>query len=309
MVSVVIASFGRFQRLMACVESVQRSEPQPEGGLEVIVVTSTYAPAELATTETAGATVLRLTHRTFVSEAHNLGAVQASGEYLLFLDDDNVVAPDAIWRLALALQSADAVLIGPVMYYGHAPNRIWCAGVERSRLLMKTTLRSRLPVPIPDRIESEDFPNCFIVRRADFDRVGGFDALRFPQHMAEGDFARRLVQATGKQVYCVPTAKVWHFIGSSFLRRLHVQDKERSYWVSRSRTVYTAMYGTRIQWFVYVTLGQWVLAGVYVWAMLVQSSGDRIGLIGAYMRGLASGLWLGFKFRRESRGLISRPVH
>jgi GT2 family glycosyltransferase len=302
MVTVVIVSFDRFQQLMACIESVSASDPRPPGGLQVLVVTSQYSPTEVASIESAGATVVRLPHRAFVAEAHNAGVATAQGELLLFLDDDNVIAADAVSRLALAMDAwRDAVLVGPVMYYGSEPERIWCAGVSRSSVLMRTTFRSVLPDPLPERLDSEDFPNCFMVRRQDFDAIGGFDVERFPQHMAEADFAIRLARATGGHVYCVPRAKVWHFIGSSFLRRLHVQDSERAYWVSRGRTVFTAVYGNRLQWFLYVVLGQWGLAAIYVWAILVQSSSKRGEVAVAYMKGFVAGLRIGFADRRGLR--------
>ncbi len=302
MVSVVIASFDRFERLMACIRSVVSSGPQPEGGLQLIVVTSTYSVSEVAAIELAGAKVLRLPARTLASAAHNTGAAAAVGKHLLFLDDDNVVAADAIWRLSRALAAwSDAVLLGPVMYYGSAPDQIWCAGVARSSVLMRTTLKTWLPNPIPDRIPSEDFPNCFIVRREDFDLVGGFDDVRFPHHMAESDFARRLARKTGRNVYCVPRAKVWHFIGHSLLRRLHMQDSQRAYLVSRDRTVYAALYGNRVQWFVFLSIGQWALATGYLGAILLQRANNWTAIMTAYLKGMYSGLRLGIGARRSER--------
>ena len=273
----------------------------PSGGIEVIVVTGSYSSSERQIISQNGVRLITLPKTVFVSEAHNVGTLAALGEYVLFLDDDNIVAPDAISHLAVTLQQRqEAVLVGPVMYYGSAPSRIWCAGVSRSRIFMMTRFRTRLPDGPPPRIGSEDFPNCFMVRWKDFIAVDGFDTERFPQHMAEGDFARRLRLSTKGSVYCVTSAKVWHFIGTSLARRLHVQDRHRAYWVGRSRTVFTAMYGTRLQWVVYVALAQWVLFAVYIAAIGVRTRSDRGQLITAYARGIGSGLKHGFAERRSS---------
>jgi len=302
MVSVIIPSFDRFDRLMACVESVMRASPRPPGGVQAVVVTSTYDSAQLDQLEMKSVSIVRLSNRSFVSESRNAGAAVAHGDYLLFVDDDNVLGGDAIWRLWQALQQwRDAVLVGPVMYYGSAPTRVWCAGVVRSPLLMKTSLVTQLPVPLPERLPSEDFPNCFMVRREDFNRVGGFDVRHFPQHMEEGDLARRLVRVTGQQVFCVPQAQVWHFIDATFLRRLHVPDRERAYWAARSRAVFVATYGSGLQWLAFLVAGQWALAALYLGAILSQSSHGRRALSVAYLRGMISGLRLGVVARGAAR--------
>jgi GT2 family glycosyltransferase len=298
LVSVIIPSFDRFDRLMACVESVMAADPQPSGGLQAVVVTSTYDFKELREIENAGATVLRLAHRLLVSASRNAGANVARGDYLLFLDDDNILGKEAIWRLWRALHRwPDAVLVGPVMYYGSEPERIWCAGVHRSAIFMKTKLRSDLPHPVPERLSSEDFPNCFMVRRDDFDGIGGFDVSRFPQHMEEADLARRLVRVTGKQVFCVPHAELWHFIGTRFLRRLHTNNEERSYWNARGRALFVATYGNRKQWLIYVAVGQWALAVVHLWAMFTEPAHGRAALAIAYLRGMITGLRVGVALR------------
>src|SRR5438105_4625407 len=118
-VSVIIPSFDRRDLLLACIESVNASTPQPDGGIEIIVVTAADGTAQTSALRNLGAKVICLPTRQPVSHARNVGASQAAGDYLLFLDDDNVVAADAIWRLWRALgEWPDAVLTGPAMYFG-----------------------------------------------------------------------------------------------------------------------------------------------------------------------------------------------
>lgn len=299
MVSIIIPSFGRMARLKQCLDSINRSELQQTGWVQVVVVTSTYTESEIAEIECAGAAVVRLNGQVWVSEARNAGAASAIGEYLLFLDDDNVIAPDAIRRLREAFELwPDTAVAGPVMYYASAPETIWCAGVSRSKVFMKTHLASRLPYPLPDRLPSEDFPNCFMVRRRDFEDIGGFDVELFPLHMEESDLARRLVSSRGGNVYCVPTSKVWHFIGTGLASRLHIHDARRAYWMARGRALFTAVYGTRLQWFVFVVVGQWAMAAVYLGAAAAQAP-DRARVIASYVRGMLAGVKLGTRARRN----------
>jgi GT2 family glycosyltransferase len=219
----------------------------------------------------------------------------------MFLDDDNEVAANTIWELCRALgQWSDTVMVGPAMYYATARDKIWCAGVERSRLLMRTSFRTRLPTPIPERLPSEDFPNGFMVRREQFEAVGGFDAIGFPQHMEESDLARRLGSLAGQVAYCVPTAKVWHSIDISLAHRLHLHDPARAYWTANGRAYFTAVYGTRLQWFLYAAVGQWALAALHVCAAF-GGSRSRGAVALSYLRGGYAGFRRGLIVRRKAR--------
>ena len=213
-----------------------------------------------------------------------------------------MVAPDALWFMWQALTNwRDAAVIGPVMYYGSRPLTIWCAGVSRTAILSRTRFRTTLPDPLPDRLASDDFPNCFMVRRVDFEVVGGFDAERFPQHMEEGDLACRLALSTGKLAFCVPKAKIWHAIGTRFVERLHLHNNaERVYFVGHSRALYTALYGTRAQWIGYVLASMWALAAVHLLTIALAPSGRRV-LAGSYIHGVKMGVWEGLGVGRHLR--------
>jgi len=310
MISAVIPSYGRFELLLPCIESVNNSQLGPDETIEVIVVTSIFSPDHLLAIEQTGAKIVMLPERALMSASRNEGARRAAGDLLLFLDDDNVVDSHAISVLAGALNSlAHVALVGPLMYYGSQPERLWCAGVTRSRILLRTNFRTTLPEPIPALIESDDFPNCFMVRKLEFELVGGFDARRFPQHMSEADLARRLTNATGKQVRCVTASRIWHFIEPAFVRRIHVAprnevdpvgNRDRAYWIGNGRVLYTALYASTAQWLLFTVLGLWALAAVYVWALATAARGNVAAQAQSYARGLIDGLRLGYAARSDT---------
>jgi GT2 family glycosyltransferase len=301
-VTVITPSYGRFNSLLACIDSVQASSLVPEHGLEVVVVTSGYTEDEVNLLRNRGCKVTTLTRPESTSSSRNIGVGTSSGRHLLFLDDDNVIAKETVSVLSRSLDSwPDAAVVGPAMYYGSEPDRIWCAGVRRSRILMKTTFRQQLPEPTPDRMPSEDFPNCFMVRRADFDVVGGFDALRFPQQWEEGDLARRLVKATRGRVYAVPSARVWHYIDSDLVQRLHLRNAARAYLVARGRAMFTAIHGDKVQWIAYLLAAQWMFGAFYLSAAFWLPRSQRTGVFRGYIRGLFAGLTDGWRARAQQR--------
>jgi GT2 family glycosyltransferase len=302
MVSVITPSYQRFSALLACVESVQRSSPLPDGGIEIVVVTSGYSAEELGILRSRDCRIVDVAEPLSTSQSRNMGASSSSGEYLLFLDDDNVVAPNSIWLLWQSLVSwSDAVVVGPAMYYGADPDRLWCAGVHRSRVLMKTTFRRKLPEVLPERMSSEDLPNCFMVRRSDFYSVDEFDAVRFPQQWEEADLAHRLVRATGGSVYVIPSARIWHHIETQLAQRLHLRNGGRAYLCARGRAMFTATHGDWLQWVAYIVAAQWMFAGLYLGAALGLPTHQRDSVVRGYLRGLRAGFIDGWNARIERR--------
>jgi GT2 family glycosyltransferase len=297
-VSIVIPSYNRTEDLRRCLASISAagSEIAP---VEVIVSASSYKPEDLEPIEASGVKVVKSDARLLVSVARNRGASVASGTYLLFLDDDNVIDAKSIAHLVECLSvHRDVAMAGPVMYYGSQPSRVWCAGVRRSRVLGRTSLVSALPDPLPELLVSEDFPNCFMVRRSDFLAIGGFDATLFPMHYEESDLAERLRKAGLGEAVCVTAAHVWHFIEPGLTRYLHLTDPERAYGASRGRALFTAKHGDTLAWLAYVLVGQFLFAGFYLGPGLAGLTWPRRReLATAYLRGLRDGLAIGRRVR------------
>lgn len=100
-ISVIIPVYNRCDVLRQCVQSVQ-SQTYPE--LEIILVDdgSEDGSPELCfqlAEEDSRIRVCRLRHRG-VSSARNAGLLRAEGEYLYFLDSDDVIAPDMLQTMA-----------------------------------------------------------------------------------------------------------------------------------------------------------------------------------------------------------------
>lgn len=302
MVSVVIPSYGNFAGLLRCLDSVQSSTRMPHGSFEEVVVTSGYTDEEVESLRFRGSRVTQLDRPAPTSLSRNIGAESCTAKFLLFLDDDNVVAPDAIFLLSEALSRwDDAVVVGPAMYYGTAPDRLWCAGVRRSRVLMKTTFRTQLPDPTPERMSSDDFPNCFMVRRKEFETINGFDALRFPQQWEEGDLARRLAGRFGGAAFVVPQSRIWHYIELPLVRRLHLRNGDRAFLVARGRAMFTALHGDSLQWLAYLVAAQWMFGAFYLSTTLSLPRSQRTSVLVGYLKGMRAGLVHGWRARAENR--------
>lgn len=119
-VSIVIPHYGRRGTLLYLLRSVLESE-YPKDKLEVIVVTDDEKSVEdiLSKTEFAliNSKILRRSLWFSVSNARNIGGLQASGDIIAFIDDDIILTKEALARLVSALlNEPGAGCVRPAIY-------------------------------------------------------------------------------------------------------------------------------------------------------------------------------------------------
>lgn len=157
LVSIVIAShnYGRF-----LAEAIESALYQSHPRVEVVVVDdgSTDDSAAVA----ARFPVLLLTQKNKgVSAARNAGALQAKGDYFVFLDADDVLDRDYVSRCLAALEQG-----APPLAYAYTGMR--CFG-EHSGFMIPRAFD-------PKALLHESFVNASaLVCRTAFEAVGGFD--------------------------------------------------------------------------------------------------------------------------------------
>ncbi len=121
-VSIVIPVYNGGDLLAPCLDSVLA---QTMGDFELIVVddgSTDTTPQTLASYAASDGRIQVLTHieQTSAGVARNDGMAEATGEYLLFLDADDVVEPTLLERTLAAAQAhdADIVLFGADVFEG-----------------------------------------------------------------------------------------------------------------------------------------------------------------------------------------------
>ena len=112
--------------------------------------------------------VIRQENR-YLGAARNAAAAAAEGEWLLFLDDDNVLFPDAVSRLVRAARfaGADCVPAASIRFTGEGDPRTDAAAHE-------TTIRFLGAARGWNRIRNVVGDACALLRRDAFEAAGGF---------------------------------------------------------------------------------------------------------------------------------------
>lgn len=103
LVSVIVPNYNYARALGLCLTSMRK---QTYPNLELIVVDDCSTDDSVAVAESYGARVLRTPENSGPAAARNLGAANASGEILFFIDSDVAAKPDAVAN-AVELLGAD----------------------------------------------------------------------------------------------------------------------------------------------------------------------------------------------------------
>jgi GT2 family glycosyltransferase len=155
------------------------------------------------------------------AEGNNLGlrrALQLGADYVLVLNNDTLLDPDAIPVLvAEARRRPDAGALCPLIYYADPPDLIWYAGAEydprRGYNPPQTGYKER------DRGQYATVREitratgaAMLVPRAVLERVGLLDAELF-LHVEDVDWSQRML-AAGYRILFVPRARIWHKVSA-----------------------------------------------------------------------------------------------
>ena len=158
---------------------------------EVIVVDDVSTDRGPALCREAGLTVLQAERNGGPGAARNLGASQARGDIVMFVDSDVVMHDDApsVVRDALGPESEHVAVFG---CYDESPTARNVVSVYKNLLHAYTHARAAGEA-------STFWAGCGAVRRDAFLAVGGFDAVRFPRPSIEDiELGYRLRDAGGR---------------------------------------------------------------------------------------------------------------
>ncbi|MHC4945250.1 MAG: glycosyltransferase family 2 protein [Planctomycetota bacterium] len=182
-VSIIVPAHNAKDHLEHCLQAL---EQECTGHEEIIVVDDASTDDTAALAKRLGARVFTLSENGGPSRARNLGAAEATGEVLLFVDADVAVHPGTLERVRTFLENNPdtAALFGS---YDANPR-------EEGTLTQYRNLVHHF-VHQQGRPEASTFwAGCGAIRRKIFRDIGGYDALRFPRCIEDIEMGYRMRQ-------------------------------------------------------------------------------------------------------------------
>ena len=228
-VTAIIVNYQSYDELQSCLASLDRACES----LHVIVVDHASEPtaADAIATAFPAVRLLRRADNQGFAAGINQGARETDSPFLLLLNPDCVIEPEASCRLASCLESRDSVAVagprirnadGSVQQSARRFPNFTTAIAGRSSWLTRVAPRnplSRRNLLVPASASASpvqvDWVSgaCMLVRREAFELIGGMDEGFF-LYWEDADFCRRLKQAGYSTIYC-PVAVATHTGGRS----------------------------------------------------------------------------------------------
>lgn len=287
-VAVVVVHWANVEDTIECLESL-RAVDYPHLGVVLVDNGSRDLDPARARRSLPGVRVIAAGRNLGFAGGNNLGIARAladGADLILLLNNDTVVRPDLIRRLLPALDEPDVGIVGPVITYYDAPDRVWFGGGVYSRFL-GYSYRARPLAPFAGR-RTVDFINgcALLAKREVFERAGLlWDDLFL--YFEEVEFCRRVAGA-GYRCVLVGDPLVRHKVSASAGRRGsdHLTP-DKAYYFGRNPFLLLRR-GTARPWAATAILSQFVVVLPYWIRQCIRARNARP--LTSYLTGMRDGL-------------------
>jgi GT2 family glycosyltransferase len=172
-ITVIVPTLNRAHWLEECLASVLSQETREEFDFEVLVIDngSTDDTAELLGKLAAENTRLRWLQELVRSEsrARNAGIRESRGNWLAFLDDDELAEPDWLWNLLIAARTQQVKIVGGAV---HLPQTAQQQLHPWTREILAVTCQNRSGPYSPRTLPAT---GNVLVHWSVIEQIGGFD--------------------------------------------------------------------------------------------------------------------------------------
>lgn len=307
LVSIIIVSYNRKKELIECIESCYKSSYKP---LEIIVVDNASKPHIVTWLPEKFPKIKLITNHLNVgaAEGRNIGVRNATGKYLLFMDDDATADTEMVASLVEVFErNKDTGIVQPLIYdslqknvfqgAGHdidlATGRIKAWGVREEDKGQYDGLR-RIPMA-----------GCiWMVTREVIEKIGEYDPEYFIPY-EDSDFSIRASKA-GYKIYSYSKAKSWHQARKAtyihpWLDWLGITSSGRAFRVARNKMIFMRKNAPGINQLFFF----FILVPIYtvIHSLIIFGSG-HLDILGNYLLGVCSGIWYALVF--PFRNIINR---
>lgn len=227
----------------------------------------------------------------------NKGAKQATGEYFLFIDDDNYLEENAIQNALKEIyaESSATGMVGFMACYDDRKYAISDGGSKRNHLTGFTTgINTNRAWPGDSEIayEVDEVANAFMIHSELFFELYGFDEKNFPIDLDEADLCKR-VKDKGYEIVICPTARCYHK-SQTYSAMPDFRRPLNAYFLPRNKLLFQRKHNSRLRFWVHVIFFLPLHIGIYTASLIWRK---KFSMIPHYLKGT----WHGLLGRRKNK--------
>jgi len=312
LVSILIPTYNRKKSLERLLESIYQSTYKH---IETIIVDDASSDGTFEHVKkyfhNQNLQIIRNKKNLFAAGSRNVGIKMTSGKYILFIDDDNAIDKKMIMELVNVIEGDNTIgEVGPVNYSYLQKKKILWARTKRNMTTTMTNQSRRLEdFEKLGSWETDDIPNCYMVRSKILKKEGVFFDTRYGIMYEESDLAYS-IKKLGYRIVVVRNAKIYHDAEkksengktSDYLYHFMV-DSRRPFVFARNRLIFHSRYSSKLQLFLIHFFWVWFFSVYYLYKiMFYKGYGDfsfyrRIYLSSKYLYGTYVGLLISLNLK------------
>ena len=287
-VSVAIPTYNRKEKLRRLLNSLKESTFKD---FEVIVVddASTDGTEVMIKNEFPYIKYIKHEKPTLVAKSRNDAIEASEGDYIFFVDDDNVVERDTIEKLLKYIEKHEEVgTIAPVTCYYLSPDKVMYAGAVFSKFMRRTiSLYSGFPCKSLEGkvIEVDVFANSYMFRKEAIKKAGLIPWRRIPWNGEDG-YLQYKIKKLGYKNVTLGSARVYHDV--DIREGVKRYNEMRLYYAIRSKIVFHKDLDSKLSNITFlISLPLYVLYYIYI----ANKAGIFVKGSTAVIKGLLDGLF------------------
>ena len=228
-----------------------------------------------------------------LAHARNQGISASKGEYILFVDDDNVIDKSMITTLLQFFKEHKmAGIVTPKTLYKDNPKKIWFYGANINMYTSKAKFFYSNVIDNEDSVNHEIkincVHNCFMVRKDLFDKVGIFDNKLFVSYT---EFDLCMKAKKHYEIYVCGNAKCYHdrltTDRKNTVESFGFTNPYRVYYLIRNRGVIAKKYASLFQLMIFSGL-YYPLYFFYYGIILIKF--NRLDYLKYHVKGFLAGM-------------------